>query len=205
AGGGGGGGGGVGRASSPRPSRPASALIARPGLHTAARARPRTSSGTMSGYHTFGRSAQHALVWRAAERALVDDWSQQSRKKAGKAIDEAGPAALAEAVEAVRVAAADHAFGGAVRALLAKISPGGGPGVVPHVGGGGERDLGATVEQAPADVHVAARRHERLMEAADLREGRPAHGHVAAGHVLGPVLGEQHMERAARCDCHRTL
>src|SRR5262249_43796228 len=117
AGGGGGGGGGVGRASSPRPSRPASALIARPGLHTAARARPRTSSGTMSGYHTFGRSAQHALVWRAAERALVDDWSQQSRKKAGKAIDEAGPAALAEAVEAVRVAAADHAVGGGVPAL----------------------------------------------------------------------------------------
>ncbi len=136
---------------------------------------------------------------------MVDDWSQQSRKKAGKAIDEAGPAALAEAGEAVHVAAADHGFGGAVRALLAKMGPEGGPGVVPHLGGGGERDLVATVEQAPADVHVVARRHEGLMEPADVLEGRPAHGHVAAGHVRGPVRGEQHMERAARCDCHGTL
>ena len=58
-------------------------------------------------------------------------------------------------------------------------------------------DVVAAVEQLPADVHVVARRGVLGIEPADGVEDILPVRHVAARHVLGAVVGEQHLGRIA--------
>ena len=69
--------------------------------------------------------------------------------------------------------------------------------VVPHERRGREPDLEALGLQAPAHVHVVAGAQVHGIESADAGQGVAAEGHVAAGHVLGLAIVEQHLRRAA--------
>ena len=94
--------------------------------------------------------------------------------------------------------ASTSASAAAVAALLAQVRAQPGAAVVPHERGRVEADLPLAVEHLPAQVDVVAGRRVDRVEAADLVEHAPPERHVAAGDVLGPVVGDQHVHRAAR-------
>ena len=62
-----------------------------------------------------------------------------------------------------------------------------------------EADRPAALLEAPADVDVVAGDPELLVEAADRLERIAPEGHVAAGDVLGDLVGEQDVRRATGC------
>ena len=61
----------------------------------------------------------------------------------------------------------------------------------------GEADLPAARLQPPAHVHIVAGAQVDRIEAADRQQRVAAERHVAAGHVLGDAIVEQHVRRAA--------
>ena len=61
-----------------------------------------------------------------------------------------------------------------------------------------EPDLPAARLQPPAHVHVVAGAQVDRVEAADGEQRLAPERHVAAGHVLGDAIVEQHVRRAAR-------
>ncbi|MCZ7525867.1 MAG: hypothetical protein M5U14_05420 [Acidimicrobiia bacterium] len=138
------------------------------------------------------------LERRPSHVAVVDDRPEQRWEDRGAPVDEAGPARLAQPVEPVRVGAGQHLLRPPVPALLPEVAADGPPPVVSHLGRRGEGDLLAPVEQLPAHVDVVARRGVGGIEATDPLERRPAVGHVAARHVLGPVVRHEHLGRAPR-------
>ena len=61
-----------------------------------------------------------------------------------------------------------------------------------------EADLPAARLQPPAHVHIVAGAEIDRVEAADREQRVAAERHVAAGHVLGDAIVEQHVRRPAR-------
>ncbi len=70
--------------------------------------------------------------------------------------------------------------------------------VMPDVRRGRELDATAAVLQPPAHVHVIAGTKKNPVEAADVEQGLPSYRQIAAGHVLGDGVVEQHMRRPPR-------
>ena len=70
--------------------------------------------------------------------------------------------------------------------------------VVPHEGRRREADLPAARLQSPADVHIVSSAQIDGVEAADREQRVAAKRHVAAGHVLGDAIVEQHVRGTAR-------
>ena len=59
-------------------------------------------------------------------------------------------------------------------------------------------DLPVAVEDLPAHVHVVAGLGVDRVEPADFGEDQLPEGHVAAGDVLGAIVGEQHLDGSSR-------
>ena len=83
----------------------------------------------------------------------------------------------------------------------------------PLGGDGGERLVGALQDALGADVdpraggHLAVHGQAEVLEAAELRPGRPVADEVRVGdqHPRRPLVGLQHADRAARLDEHRLV
>ena len=71
--------------------------------------------------------------------------------------------------------------------------------VMPDERARGEPDLPSARLQPPADIHIVARPQVQRIEAADRHERLAPKRHVAAGHVLGNPVVQQHVCWAARC------
>ena len=70
--------------------------------------------------------------------------------------------------------------------------------VVPHQRRRRKADLPAARLQPPAHIHIVARAQVDRVEAADREQRFAAERHVAARHVLGDAIVEQHVRRSAR-------
>src|SRR5205085_1483921 len=112
------------------------------------------------------------------------------------------PSGGAKRCEAVGMAGLDQRFGPSVPSLLLQVGLGAGTPVVPDERSGVEADLPSLVEHLPAQVHVVAGRHVDGIEAAGLVNRVPPETHVAAGDVLGAVVGYQDMDGAAGGACN---
>ncbi len=68
---------------------------------------------------------------------------------------------------------------------------------MPHDGARMEAERPPSLAQPPADVHVVAGGSELVVESPDLQQRRPSERHVAAGDVLGFLVGEEDVNRSA--------
>src|SRR5205823_5901271 len=81
------------------------------------------------------------------------------------------------------------------------LSPEGSHGVsrmVPHLRRRAKAQLPSAGLQPPADVDIVAGRAKLRVESAYRFESLSAEGHIAAGNMLRLVIGQKHMNRAAR-------
>src|SRR5204863_115312 len=83
-----------------------------------------------------------------------------------------------------------------VSALLSQVGTGGAATMVPDQGRWVEPDVPTAVEHLPAGVDVVAGCGVDGIEPADLCEDHLPERHVAAGHVLGSVIGDQDVDRS---------
>src|SRR5215471_15691353 len=74
--------------------------------------------------------------------------------------------------------------------------------MVPNHGGRAEAQRSASLLQAPAEIHIISGDAKLRIEPAGFFERRPSEGHVAAGNVLGHLVGKQNMYRSARSVRH---
>ena len=137
---------------------------------------------------------------RSAAPGAVVDAPAPARRLACEAVsvEAAAPGDVPAGGVLLRPLALQLGLGSAVAPLLAPVSAHRLAAVVPNDGGRAEAERQPSLAQPPADVHVVAGRVESGVEAADLLQRLPAKGHVAAGDVLGLLVGEQHVCRPAR-------
>ena len=134
---------------------------------------------------------------RRAPHAGVDALAPERAHERQRAVDPPAPqhAAVEELVRMVRH---QPAFAFAVADLLAPVRADRRAMVMPHQRRRREADLPAARLQPPAHVHIVAGAEVDRIEAADRDERLAAERHVAAGHVLGDAIVEQHVRRPAR-------
>ena len=141
----------------------------------------------------------NALEKPGAENAVINDRPGEKRIHPHLRIDVAVPDGRAGRAEILEMLVAQHRLGLAVAGLLAEVGADLEPAVMPDHGGGAEADHVAALHQPPADIDVVARLAVFGIEAADLVQRPFVIGHVAARHVLGNRVGQQHVAgRAGR-------
>ena len=86
----------------------------------------------------------------------------------------------------------------AVSALLTQVGADRVAPEMPDDGGGAEADGVARILETPAHVDVVTGCAVGRVEPAQGQERVAPEGHIAAGDVLGGLIGQQHMGRAAR-------
>ena len=134
---------------------------------------------------------------RRAPDAGVDARAPQRPHERQRAVDAAAPQ-HAPVEELLRVVRHQPRFALAVADLLPPVRLHRRAVVVPDERRRREADLPAPRLQPPAHVHVVAGAQVDRIEAADREQRVAAERHVAAGHVLGDAIVEQHVRRSAR-------
>ena len=71
--------------------------------------------------------------------------------------------------------------------------------MMPHDTSGVEAQSPAARLKLPAHIDIVAGDTEARIEAADLAKLADAEGHIATRNVLGQMVGDQDVGRAARC------
>ena len=149
-----------------------------------------------------GQGARLTLVERlerrSAPRAVVDVPFPAQRQREAAAVDAAAPRDVADRVVPVRELAFQQRLGPAVPALLSPVGQHRVAPVVPDQGGRAEAERPARVLEPPADVDIVARGAKARVEPVYRAQRVGPERHVAAGYVLGLVVGEQHVHRTAR-------
>ena len=90
-------------------------------------------------------------------------------------------------------------FAFAVADLLTPVRADAGAVVMPHECRRREPDLPAACLRSPAHIHIVAGAKIDRIEAADGEQRLATECHVAARHVFGDAVVEQHVRRPARC------
>ncbi len=134
---------------------------------------------------------------RRAPHAGVDAPAGQGAHERQRAVDAAAPQHLA-AHELLGMVGVEPGLAFAVADLLAPVALHRGAMVVPDERGRGKADGAARGLQPPAHVDVVAGPQVDRVEAVDRGQGLAPEGHVAARHVFGDAVVEQHVGRTAR-------
>src|SRR5262249_14948387 len=130
--------------------------------------------------------------------AVMDDGPADAKAPGVHSIHGAMPERIAPRVEFVRVLEPQEALCMAVTFLLLEIGPDGLTPMMPDHRRRRKADLITGFLQTPAEVHIIACCPIFRVDPFDLLERRFKKGHVAAGNMLGDLIGDQHMSRLAR-------
>ena len=133
---------------------------------------------------------------RRAPDARVDACAPERTHERQRAVDAAAPQ-HAPVEKLFGMVGHQPAFALAVADLLTPVRLHRRAMVMPDERRRREADLPAARLQPPAHVHIVAGAQVDRIEAADREERLAAERHVAAGHVLGDAIVEQHVRRSA--------
>ena len=122
---------------------------------------------------------------------------RQDRPGQPQPVEASRPVDVAGAVVLLGPLALEQRLGASVPRLLLPVHAHRVAAVMPHDGARMEAERPPPLAQPPADVHVVAGGSELVVESPDLQQRRPAERHVAAGDVLGFLVGEEDVDRSA--------
>src|SRR6266853_5411920 len=136
------------------------------------------------------------LIWCRAIEAPIDPFAP--RPQGGGRVDAPSPSRRAHHGEAIGMPRLNKRLARAIAELLSQVRADRRPRVMPYQSGRVERDLPIAIQHAPAKVDIVARDRVDRVETAQLLQCLSGEGHVTAGHMFRPVIGQEDVDRPAR-------